>query len=66
MVSLQEQFLKAGLFDENKVKHATQEKSRLKKVGRRTGTTSVDEAHLAALDTQRENAERAREHNAQP
>jgi uncharacterized protein YaiL (DUF2058 family) len=65
MVSLQEQFLKAGLVDKNKVKQANQEKSRLKKVERRTGTASVDEARLAALDTQRKNAERAREHNAQ-
>lgn len=65
MVSLQEQFLKAGLVDKNKVKQANQEKNRQKKVERRTGSTSVDEARLAALDTQRKNAERAREHNAQ-
>lgn len=65
MVSLQEQFLKAGLVDKDKVKQVNQEKSRLKKVERRTGTASVDEARLAALDTQRKNAERAREHNAQ-
>ena len=65
MVSLQEQFLKAGLVDKNKVKQANHEKSRQKKVERRTGTASVDEARLAALETQRKNAERAREHNAQ-
>ena len=65
MVSLQEQFLKAGLVDKNKVKQANQEKNKLKKVERRTGTASVDEARLAALETQRKNAERAREHNAQ-
>jgi uncharacterized protein YaiL (DUF2058 family) len=65
MVSLQEQFLKAGLVDKNKVKQANQEKTRQKKVERRTGTASVDEARIAALDTQRKNAERAREHNAQ-
>ncbi|MET0962376.1 MAG: DUF2058 domain-containing protein [Noviherbaspirillum sp.] len=65
MVSLQEQFLKAGLVDKNKVKQANQEKSRQKKVERRTGAASVDEARLAALETQRKNAERAREHNAQ-
>ena len=53
MVSLQEQFLKAGLVDKNKVKQANQEKSRQKKVERRTGSTSVDEARLAALETQR-------------
>ena len=65
MVSLQEQFLKAGLVDKNKVKLANQDKSKQKKVERRTGTQSVDEARLAALDTQRKNLERARELNAQ-
>ena len=65
MVSLQEQFLKAGLVDKNKVKQANQEKSKLKKIERRTGKDTVDEARLAALETQRKNAERAREHNAQ-
>jgi uncharacterized protein YaiL (DUF2058 family) len=65
MVSLQEQLLKAGLVDKNKVKQANQEKSKQKKVERRTGTPIVDEARLAALDTQRKNAERARELNAQ-
>lgn len=65
MVSLQEQFLKAGLIDKNKAKLASQDKSKQKKVERRTGTQSVDEARLAALETQRRNAERAREHNAQ-
>ena len=57
MVSLQEQFLKAGLVDKNKVKQANQEKSRQKKVERRTGASSVDEARVAALETQRKNAE---------
>lgn len=65
MVSLQEQFLKAGLVDKNKVKLANQDKSKQKKVERRTGTESVNEARLAALETQRKNAERARELNAQ-
>jgi uncharacterized protein YaiL (DUF2058 family) len=65
MASLQDQFLKAGLVDKNKVKQANQDKSKQKKVERRTGTQSVDEARLAALDTQRKNAERARELNAQ-
>jgi uncharacterized protein YaiL (DUF2058 family) len=65
MASLQDQFLKAGLVDKNKVKLANQDKSKQKKVERRTGTQSVDEARLAALDTQRKNAERARELNAQ-
>ena len=65
MVSLQEQFLKAGLVDKNKVKQANHEKNKQKKVERKTGTASVDEARLAALETQRKNAERARELNAQ-
>jgi uncharacterized protein YaiL (DUF2058 family) len=65
MVSLQEQFLKAGLVDKKKVKLANQEKSKQQKIERRTGTQSVDEARLAALETQRKNAERARELNAQ-
>ena len=65
MASLQEQFLKAGLVDKKKVKQANQEKSQQKKVERRTGTQTVDEVRLAALETQRRNAERARELNAQ-
>jgi uncharacterized protein YaiL (DUF2058 family) len=64
MASLQDQFLKAGLVDKNKAKLANQDKSKQKKVERRTGTQSVDEARLAALETQRKNAERAREANA--
>lgn len=63
MASLQEQFLKAGLVDKNKVKLAYQDKSKQKKVARQTGTQIVDETRLAALDTQRKNAERARELN---
>ena len=65
MASLQEQFLKAGLVDKKKVKQANQEKSQQKKVERRTGTQTVDEVRLAALETQRKHAERARELNAQ-
>jgi len=65
MASLQEQFLKAGLVDKNKVKVANQDKNKQKKVERRTGTVSVDEARLAAQETQRKNAERARELNIQ-
>ena len=65
MASLQEQFLKAGLIDKKKVNKANQEKSLQKKVERQTGTQSVDEIRLAALETQRKNAERARELNAQ-
>lgn len=65
MASLQEQFLKAGLVDKTKAKLVNQEKNKQKKVERRTGTESVDEARLAALEVQRKNAERARELNAQ-
>ena len=65
MASLQEQFLKAGLVDKNKVKLVNQDKSKQKKVERRTGTASVDEARIAAQELQRKNAERARELNAQ-
>ena len=65
MASLQDQFLKAGLVDKNKAKLASQDKSKQKKVERRTGTQGVDEARLAALETQRKHAERARELNAQ-
>jgi hypothetical protein len=65
MASLQDQFLKAGLVDKNKVRQANHDKSKQRKVERRTGTQSVDEARLAALETQRKNAERARELNAQ-
>lgn len=65
MVSLQEQFLKAGLVDKNKAKQAQQEKSKQKKVERRTGTHSIDEAKEAALEVQRKNAEKARQANAE-
>src|SRR3546814_14456409 len=64
MVSLQEQLLKAGLVDKGKVKQAGHDKSKQKKVERQTGTQSIDEARLAALDTQRKNAERTRALNA--
>jgi len=65
MVSLQEQLLKAGLVDKNKAKRANQDKSKQKKVERRTGTQSIDEARLAALEAQQKNLERTRELNAQ-
>jgi uncharacterized protein YaiL (DUF2058 family) len=65
MASFQDQLLKAGLIDKNKAKLANQEKSKQKKVELRTGTQAVDEVRLAALETQRKNAERARELNAQ-
>ncbi|TAL82644.1 MAG: DUF2058 domain-containing protein [Candidimonas sp.] len=65
MVSLQEQLLKAGLVDKNKAKQASQDKSKQKKVERRTGTQSIDEARSAALEAQSKNLERTRELNAQ-
>lgn len=65
MVSLQEQLLKAGLVDKNKVQKVNQDKSKQKKVERRNGEQTVNEARLAALEIQRKNAERARELNAQ-
>lgn len=65
MASLQEQFLKAGLVDKNQAKLAKQDKNKQEKVERRTGTQSVDAARIAALETQRKNADRARELNAQ-
>jgi uncharacterized protein len=65
MVSLQEQLLKAGLVDKKKVQKVNQDKSKQKKIERRTGTESVNEAREAALEMQRKNAERARELNAQ-
>ena len=65
MASLQEQFLKSGLVDKNKAKQANQEKTKQKKDERRTGTQTVDEVRLAALETQRKKAEQAREANAQ-
>ncbi len=64
MASLQEQFLKAGLINDKKIKQANHEKSKKKKIERQTGTQAVDEARLAALEMQRQNAERARELNA--
>jgi len=65
MVSLQEQLLKAGLVDKKKAKQANHEKSNQKKVERRLGTQSVDEAKQAALETRQKNLERTRELNAQ-
>jgi len=65
MASLQEQFLKAGLIDNKKVKQVNHDKSKQKKVARQSGSEVVDEARLAALEMQRKNAERARELNAQ-
>ena len=65
MVSLAEQLLKAGLVDKKKVQKVTQDKTKQKKIERRTGAESVNESREAALELQRKNAERARELNAQ-
>lgn len=65
MVSLQEQLMKAGLIDKKKVKVANQEKSKQQKIERRTGVQSVNETKEAALEAQRQQAERARQLNAQ-
>lgn len=65
MASLQDQFLKAGLVNKSKAKLVQQDKTKQKKIERRTGTESVDEAKLAAAEVLRKNAERAREMNAQ-
>lgn len=65
MASMQDQFLKAGLVSQKKVKQVNQEKSKQKKDERRSGAQTVDAVRLAALDAQRKNAERSRELNAQ-
>src|SRR5690554_2928732 len=65
MVSLQEQLLKAGLTDKKKAKRVHQDKSQKKKVERRTGQQSVDEARMATLEAQQKKVERTRELNAQ-
>ena len=65
MASLQEQFLKSGLVDKKKAKQAHHEKTNKKKAARRTGTEDLDETRRAALEIQRQNAERARELNAE-
>lgn len=65
MASLQDQFLKAGLISQKKVKQVHQEKSKQIKENRRAGVETVDEAKLAAQELQRQQAERARELNAQ-
>lgn len=65
MASLQDQFLKAGLVSQKKVKQANHEKSNQKKEERRSGVQTVNEVRLAAQEAQRKSAERARELNAQ-
>lgn len=64
MVSLREQLMKAGLADEKKARRVGQDKSKQKKIERRTGVQSVDESQLAAAEAQQKNRERARELNA--
>ncbi len=65
MVSLQEQFLKAGLVNKNKAKRVSHEKTNQKKADRQAGIASVDETRVAALAAQQKSAERTRELNAQ-
>jgi len=65
MVNLRDQLLKAGLVNKNQVKQVNHDKTRQKKEERRTGVENVDEARLAAQEIQRQNAEKAREANAQ-
>ena len=65
MVSLQEQLMKAGLVDKKKVKVANQEKTKQQKIERRTGVQSVNETKEAVLAAQRQQAERARQLNAE-
>lgn len=65
MASLQDQFLKAGLVNQKKVKQVNQQKTQQRKAERRGEETGADEVKLAAQETQRKNAERARELNAQ-
>ncbi len=64
MVSLREQLMKAGLADQKKARRVDQDKSKQKKLERRTGVQSVDETRLAALEAQQKNREQARELNA--
>jgi uncharacterized protein YaiL (DUF2058 family) len=65
MVSLQEQLMKAGLVDKKKVKVANQQKGKQQQIDRRTGVQSVNESREAALEAQRQQAERARALNAE-
>ncbi|MBR7800903.1 DUF2058 domain-containing protein [Undibacterium fentianense] len=65
MASLQDQLLKAGLINKGKAKQLHHDKVNQKKVERRTGAETVDDARVAALEAQQKNAERARELNAQ-
>jgi uncharacterized protein YaiL (DUF2058 family) len=65
MVSLQEQLMKAGLVDKKKAKVVNQEKTKQQKIERRTGVQSVNETKEAVLEAQRQQAERARQLNAQ-
>lgn len=64
MVSLQEQFLKAGLVDQKKIKRVHQDKSQQNKVARRTGTETVDEARQAVLEAQQKQRDAVRELNS--
>lgn len=65
MASLRDQFLKAGLIDQKKIRSAVQEKSKQAKVERQTGVQAVDPALQAAQEARERNAERARALNAE-
>lgn len=65
MASLRDQMLKAGLVDKKKVQKVNQDKSKQHKIELRTGVEAVSESREAALERQRQQAERARELNAQ-
>ena len=65
MVNLRDQLLKAGLVNQKEVKQVNHDKTKEKKEERRTGVEAVDETRLAAQEIQRQNAEKAREANAQ-
>jgi uncharacterized protein YaiL (DUF2058 family) len=62
-LSLQEQLLKAGLTDKNKVKQAKKEKHKKVKMQQKHKVAEVDEAKLAADKARQEKLERDRELN---
>lgn len=63
--SFQDQLLKAGLVDSNKVKNANREKHKQIKQQQHSNTPATDAAKLQAQQTSAEKAQRARELNRQ-
>ncbi|MBI3776435.1 MAG: DUF2058 domain-containing protein [Gammaproteobacteria bacterium] len=63
--AFQDQFLKAGLVDSNKVKKANREKHKQTKQQQHTNTTATDAAKLQAQQASAQKAERDRELNRQ-